>query len=226
LAVLPPPIQRQGVQQAETRMAELFSGIYATRTIVSWTLFFCTNFVTYGLAGWLPTLYVKVGGLPASRALMLTIVFGAVQLAAAFVWGALADRLGRRRGFILGYSLAILGMGSGVFAAGVLHLTGWPVLVLVAFLTGLGIGFTASLCFLYTAEMFPTRMRSWAIATGTASNRIGSFVAPVVIGILLGANLGVTSVFAAMGAAALLGLLCVVALGPETSKGTLEEVSA
>jgi len=84
----------------------------------------------------------------------------------------------------------------------------------------------ASLCFLYTAEMFPTRMRSWAIATGTASNRIGSFVAPAVIGILLGGDLGITGVFAAMGAAALLGLLCVVALGPETSKGTLEEVSA
>jgi putative MFS transporter len=226
LGSLPPVVIRARIAETKTRFAELFAGGYGIRTLVSWVLFFCTNFVTYGLAGWLPTLYVRVGGLQPDKALMLSLVFGAVQLAAAFMWGALADRLGRRRGFIIGYSLAIIGMGTGVIATGWLGFSGWPVLVLVAFLTGLGIGFTASLCFLYTAEMFPTRMRSWAIATGTASNRIGSFVAPTVIGLLLGADLGIVSVFAAMGTTALIGLICLVTLGPETSKGTLEEVSA
>lgn len=225
MPVLPPPTIRGRVAESRTRLGELFAVGYATRTLVSWVLFFCTNCITYGLAGWLPTLYVRVGGLAPNYALLLTIVFGAVQLAAAFLWGALADRLGRRRGFILGYALAILGMSTGV-VAGLFGATGWPILVLVAFITGLGIGFTASLCFLYTAEMFPTRMRSWAIATGTAANRVGSFVAPTTIGILLGAGLGIVSVFAALGIAALVGLVCVLAFGPETSKGTLEEVSA
>lgn len=222
---LPPAVIRPQTQQLKTSFMELFQGVYARRTIVSWTLAFASNFVTYGLATWLPTLYVRVGGLSASHALMATLLFGGVQFAAQFMWGALADHLGRRRGFIIGYSLAILGMGTGVVAAAVYGFTGWPVLVVVAFVTGLGIGFTTSLCFLYTAELFPTRMRAWASATGTASNRIGSFLAPTVIGLLLGAGFGITSAFLAMGLAALVGLVCVAAFGPETSKGTLEEVS-
>ena len=209
-----------------TRFSELFQGIYLKRTMLGWSLFFATYFVSYGLSIWIPTLFVKLGGLPASYALVLTVIGGAIHLGFVFLWGNVADWIGRRRSFILGYSLSILGLAIGVFSIFVLKSAGWQMLFLSSLIAGLGTNFTAALCFLYNSELFPTRMRAWGTSTGSTVSRVGSFIAPTAVGALLDAQLGVTSVYIMFAAVNCLGLLAIVTLGPETSKGGLEEVSA
>lgn len=223
---LPPPtiVTRSGGRA--TRLGELFQGIYLKRTILGWSLFFATYFVSYGLSIWIPTLFVKLGGLPPSYALVLTVVGGAVHLGMVFVWGNVADIIGRRNSFILGYSLSIFGLALGIFSILVLKSAGWEMLFVSSLIAGLGTNFTAALCFLYNSELFPTRMRAWATSTGSTVSRIGSFIAPTAVGALLDAKLGVTSVYLLFAAVNCLGLLAIATLGPETSKGGLEEVSA
>jgi putative MFS transporter len=219
-----PKVNYRGERQT-TRLTELFHGIYPRRTMLSWTLFFATYFVSYGLQIWIPTLYVKIGGLPPSNALMLAIISGAITLCLVFLWGDLADRIGRKNSFIVGYALSVGGLALGIFLVAGLHITGWPMLFSSGLIALIGTNFTAALCFLYTAELFPTRMRAWATSTGSTISRIGSFIAPTAVGSLLDANLGIVSVYLMFAAAGCLGLAAIIFLGPETSKGALEDVS-
>lgn len=223
---LPVPVARPHIQEPPTRLAELFSPAYRSRTILIWILFFVTYFVAYGIASWLPTLYVKVGGLPTSQALSLTVFYGLTQVAVVFFWGSIADRLGRRRLYIIALALLALTMLAGFFVVAWLGLTGWPVLAVVAFVAGIGNGGTSAMSFLYASELFPTRMRAWAASTCTSANRIGTVLAPGAIGILLAADLGLGAVFLMVSCVAAIGLISVIVLAPETGRGTLDEASA
>lgn len=220
-----PQVNYRGERQA-TRLGELFHGIYTRRTILSWCLFFATYFVSYGLQIWIPTLYVKIGGLPPKNALMLAVITGAITLCLVFVWGEVADRIGRTKSFVVGYGLSVAGLALGIFLVAVLHVTGWPMLFSSGLIALVGTNFTAALCFLYTAELFPTRMRAWATSTGSTISRIGSFIAPTAVGSLLDANLGIVSVYAMFAVMGCLGIAAITLLGPETSHGALEDVSA
>ncbi|HLI20117.1 MAG TPA: MFS transporter [Stellaceae bacterium] len=219
----PKPVYR--LAQPPTRAGELFDKSYRARTVLSWSLFFLTYYVSYGLNGWIPTLYVKLGGLPPKDALILSTAVGLTMLAMLGVWGAIADWLGRRRCFMVGYGLCIVGFGFGIVTIGGFGLTSWPYLFVTTLIAGVGVNFTAALCYLYTTEMFPTRMRAFAAATGAAACRIGGFLAPTVVGGMLGADMGIVSVLAMFGAISLLGILAIAILGPETANRALEELA-
>ncbi len=47
-----------------------FRGMYLRRTFVAWSMEFGAYFIANGFLAWSPTLYMKIGGLPASRAIM------------------------------------------------------------------------------------------------------------------------------------------------------------
>ena len=219
-----PPAPQGGPAQL-TRLSEAFSRQYIRRTILTWTIFLTTYFVQYGLNAWLPTLYVKIGGLPPSKALALTVANGVVTLGAAVVFAFTVDRIGRKIWLAVDFSLALVGIVLGILALAVFHIAAWPVLFVAALPITAGIGVNSGLLYLYTPELFPTRMRAFATSTGSAAGRIGSIVAPIVIGYLLQAKLGLTSVFALLGCMCVVGLVVGVLFGIETKQRTLEELS-
>lgn len=223
---LPPLTLRLRADQQATRFGELFQGIYARRTILIWTAFFTTYFVNSGVQSWLPTLYVKFGGLPPKDALVLALTHGVIGFIAIIVFGLYADRIGRKNGFILGYSLSIVGLLVGIAALTLFKVKVWPVLFLIGVVTAGGVQLNAAACYIWPPELFPTRMRSWATSTGGASNRIASFIAPTAIGAILGANIGIISVFALLCAVCVIGLIVVMTLGIETRDRALEELSS
>jgi putative MFS transporter len=209
-----------------TRLSEVFAGEYRARTLLVWGLFFAIYFVQYGLNAWLPTLYVKVGGLAPQFALALAVANGCVALAAAVIFGFTVDRIGRRRWFILGFSLSLIGIAWGIVALAGLKLTAWPVLFSAALLMTAGTGVNAGSIYLYAPELFPTRMRAWATSTGSAASRLGSIVAPTTIGAVLQARLGLIGVFAVLGVMCLAGLIVIGAFGIETKQRSLEELAS
>jgi putative MFS transporter len=79
--------------------------------------------------------------------------------------------------------------------------------------------------YLYTPELYPTRMRAWATATGSSMNRVASTIGPLLVGALLGAGLGLSSVFAMFGVVALVGMIVMAWLGIETKQRVLEELA-
>lgn len=219
-AVAPVPIV-----QESTNFAELFQGIYAKRTVVVWSHWFCSYFCSNGFQIWQPTLFIKFGGLPVRNALALSIALSITQLIMAYISSSVIDRAGRVRWFGGGFAVAALFAVGGAIAIGFFHVHGWQPLLIF----GVGMATAMSVntlgVYLYTPEQYPTRMRAWGTATGSSLNRLASFVAPTAIGWLLAGNFGMASVFFMFAVVATIGAVVMWTMGEETKRRTLEELS-
>jgi putative MFS transporter len=113
----------------------------------------------------------------------------------------------------------------GLLEVGLLHIQGWipyfvAALVIQAFLV-----FNAMACYLYTAELYPTRMRAWGTSSGRSVSLIASVIGPLSVGGFLAGSLGAGGMFAMFLLSSLIGLVVILWLGVETMGRTLEEIS-
>ena len=220
---LPPPRPVKIVHYS-TSFTELFKGIYARRTFVVWTHWFCSYFVSNGFQSWAATLYMKIGGLPVQYALMLTIITSALQLCGSYTLAFTVDRLGRVPWFAGSFLVVCGGAVLGAVLTGPFAMHGWQPLLLcgivmtVGNINGLGV-------YVYTPELYPTRMRAWGTAMGSSFNRLGSFIAPSLVGFLLAEYGSISIVFVMFSVVALFGAVVMATLGEETKRRTLEELS-
>jgi putative MFS transporter len=218
LAPLPtniPPISRE-----RARFAELFSGSYARRTFAIWVMWFCSYLVTYGIAGWLPTVYRTVFKLPVQQALQYTMVTPVIGVVAALACAFFIDKTGRKAWFAVSFLLGSiplfalgLGAASTPFNVMILSTASW------FFITTISLGL-----YLYSSEIYPTRVRALGTGTGTAWVRLASIIGPFVVGMILPAS-GLGGVFLLFAIAALVGGIITIAFGMETRGKTLEELS-
>ncbi len=211
--------------QQQTRFGELFASSYRRRTLLTWVQWFTSFFVLVGFSSWLPSLYVNPGGLSQQQALILTLCFGIGTLSTLAIYSITADRLGRKRWFIAGFTLATLGAAGGAILLGPLHLVSWITLAVAGILMSLGAYVCVSGIYVYTSELYPTRMRAWALATGRSWSCIASIIAPIVIGVLVGQHLSIAFVFIMLSVVSLCGLLTVIVLGEETKLRLLEDIA-
>ncbi len=211
--------------QQQTRLGELFSPRYRRRTLLTWVQWFTSFFVLVGFSSWLPSLYVNPGGLSQQQALILTLCFGIGTLSTLAIYAVTADRIGRKRWFIAGFALAALGAASGALLLGPLHLVSWITLAAAGILMSLGAYVCVSGIYVYTSELYPTRIRSWALATGRSWSCVASIIAPIVIGVLVSRHLSIAFVFTILGVVSLFGLLTIIALGEETKLRLLEDIA-
>jgi MFS transporter, putative metabolite:H+ symporter len=219
-----------GADREPTRFTELFSKQYLSRTVLLWIMFAVSYFVVYAFIVWLPTLYVKLGGLPPGRALLLSAINGIAFVGSGYALAFIIDRVGRRPAFMFCFAVTATGALIGVLATMVFHLTGWPVLFAVTVVLAVGIYPVNIGCFLYAPELFPTRMRGWATGTGSGIQRLAIAVAPIVVGWILQNSpdrpTGVGTIFGLLCGMALVGLIAMAVLGVETRNRTLEETSS
>jgi putative MFS transporter len=202
------------------RWAELFSARYRSRTFSVWVMWFCTYLTTYGLGAWLPTIYRTVYKLPVQTALTYTLISTTVGLAGALCCAFLIDRTGRRAWFTLGFI-------GGTLPLGALWLLGNPGVLQVLVLGSLSFLFMSSLSlalYLYTTEIYPTRIRALGGSTATAWLRVASMIGPPLVGAILPAA-GLGSVFLVFAAAAALGAVVAYVCIVESTGRILEEVS-
>jgi putative MFS transporter len=78
--------------------------------------------------------------------------------------------------------------------------------------------------YLYSSEIYPTRVRALGTGTGTAWVRLASIIGPFVVGMILPAS-GLGGVFLMFAIAALVGGVITMLFGMETRGKTLEELS-
>lgn len=199
---------------------DLFRGIYRRRTLMLWALWFSTYLVNNGLITWLPTLYTHLFKLPLRTSLAYGFSTNLVGVVASLACAIYIDRVGRRRWYMAAFlaalfplaALAVLGVGSAVELLA-LATAGYAILQTVTF----------SL-YLYSAELYPTRMRALGTGFGSAWLRIGSAIGPLVVGWVT-ARYDINYVFAAFaGVVALGGLVC-HRYAIETRQQVLEELS-
>ncbi|MCG6533534.1 MAG: MFS transporter [Syntrophales bacterium LBB04] len=223
--VLEPPKVTYRADTKPTKFGELFSATYLRRTILCFTIFFCSYFVLYGYAVWLPGLYVRLGGLNARTALVLTIITGVVMQVVNYTVALFTDRVGRKPIMLVSFMVVVVGAALGFFLTS-LNIATWPTLFVSSLVMSTGGGLLGGFVYVWTPELFPTRMRSWATSASSAWNRIASFISPTVVGVLLSTDVGIGGVFILFGLVSLGGFFVTLALGVETKRQVLESLSA
>ena len=217
------PIQPRAVARIEprtTRWRELFSGRYRRRTFAVWGVWFCCYFVAYGLTTWMPTLYRTVFHLDLARALRFGLATNVAGLTGDLLAAFAIDRVGRRAWFVMAFALA-----SAPLAA--LWLLGARSAQLVMLCASMSYVFVASnslACYLYTPEIYPTRLRALGTSTATAWLRAGSAAGPALVGFML-TRYSLGAVFLSFAAVSLVGSVVAGRFAMETRERVLEEIS-
>ena len=216
---LPAPKPVVSTLDKPASLTDLFGPFYLRRTLVVWVIWFCAYFVNYGLSIWLPTVYRTVFKLPLDQSLRYGLITQAVGLIGTLICALANDHVGRRPWFALSFvgaaaALAVLASTTTPTAQQVLtYMT-----IAYFFVSSINIG-----VYLYTPELYPTRVRALAVGTATAWLRLASIIGPIVVGMMIGSGLATVFVtFAAVAgiAAVITGLFAV-----ETKGRVLEEAS-
>jgi MFS transporter, putative metabolite:H+ symporter len=221
-AVLREPVVRpvDSMATAPSDWRELFKGIYLKRTFMIWGLWMCVYMINNGLVTWLPTLYNQVFELPLQTSLAYGWITSGVGVVASIICALLIDKVGRKPWYATAFLVAVvplltlawLGATSAIEVL-ILTTAAYAVLQTIAF----------SL-YLYSVELYPTRLRAVGTGFGSAWLRAGSSIGPILVGSIV-ADLGIRYVFAAFAAVALVGGLVTLLFSIETKGRVLEELS-
>jgi putative MFS transporter len=212
------PIDPRATARSDWR--ELFKGIYLKRTLTIWGLWVCAYMINNGLITWLPTLYTQVFHLPLQTSLGYGWITSAVGVIASIVCALLIDKVGRKRWYVTAFLLAIVPLLTLTWLGAT---SAVEVLILATAAYAILQTITFSL-YLYSAELYPTRLRCLGTGLGSAWLRAGSAIGPVMVGIIVG-DLGIRYVFAAFAAVTLVGGLVTLLFAIETKGRVLEELS-
>jgi MFS transporter, putative metabolite:H+ symporter len=199
---------------------ELFSPRYRARTLLIWTIWITIGFISWPLTIWLPTIYRNVYKVSLEQALNYGMINNFIIMVATLSCALLIDRTGRRAWFTGAFTLA----GAALCLLGVLGASSAESVFVLTGLTLFGITSLNLAIYLYTPELYPTRLRTQGVGVALAWSRVAAMIAPPVIGWGM-ANNGLASVFAGLGVISLAAALATGLLAIETRQRVLEEVS-
>ena len=218
---LPPPSPAPSPLAQPASWRDLFAGVYLRRTLMIWALWFCAYFIGYGLSTWLPTMYMQIMKTPLTTALNYALVAQCVSFFGSLTCALVIDKIGRKNWVMLAF-------GGGVIGFFVMWLTGTPtaedVLILGA-LTGLFISTNSLALYVYTPELYPTRVRAVGVSTATAWLRLASAIAPAVVGYLIANGHGLPSVWLMFAVVSVIGIAITWLFAIETKERILEDIS-
>jgi putative MFS transporter len=203
----------------ETRWREVLSNAYRRRTFVVWLLWFCAYFVSNTLNNWLPTLYNTVYRLDLRQSLRAASLTNVTQVLLLLICAFCIDRFGRRN-----WTIVCFVLGAVLLAAlGVLGAHGVLGVIVVCTLSYGILGSANAVLYLYTPEIYPTRMRVIGVGLATSWLRVASAVGPAIVGVMVAAD-GVASVFLMFAAVSVAGALAAGGM-IETRGQRLEELA-
>jgi putative MFS transporter len=167
----------------------------------------------------MPTLYSSAYHLSLADALRAGTFNNVAQVVILLVCAFAIDRVGRRlwtvAGFIVGAALLAM---LGTFAAHSVT----AVIALVTISYGV-VGSVNAVLYLYTPEIYPTRMRAIGTGAATCWLRLASAAGPVLVGYLVAAK-GTGAVFLMFGAAGAIGAAAAAGM-LETRNRPLEDLA-
>ena len=220
-APIPRPVREElAVQAPRSEATGNVSSDYLRRTLIVWTLWMVAGFFTNGLVNWMPTLYRSFYGLPLGESLRAATLNNVAQIVVVLACALTIDRIGRKR-WVLTCLVAgaVLMAALGAFAA--------TSIVAVMAMTTLAYGVVSSVnavLYLYTPEIYPTRIRARATGIATGWVRVSSACGQLLVGYFVAAE-GTAFVFFMFAAVSLAGAVAAT-LMLETRNRRLEEIAA
>jgi MFS transporter, putative metabolite:H+ symporter len=208
------------LDKARSDIRELFKGIYLRRTVLLTALWVCSYMIANGLITWLPTLYRQIFELPLQTSLAYGFTTSAVGCAAALLCALYIDKVGRKVWYTLAFFLAAVPMA---ILAALGATSAHEVLIFVTATYAIIQTVTFSL-YLYSAELYPTRLRAVGAGFGSAWLRVASSIGPLLVGWVVG-SYSINYVFVVFGIVLVIGGVICLLFAPETKGRVLEELS-
>lgn len=198
---------------------ELFSTFYRKRTLIVWGLWFSAYFVSNGLNNWLPSLYNTVYNLPVGDSLRAASLTNILQTIGVFACAFLIDKVGRKRWATIAFVLT----GALLTALWISGATSPESVIYLGSAAYGMMGTITVLLYLYTPEIYPTRMRVIGTAFATAWLRLASAIAPIMIGFILEVS-GVSTIFILFASVTVVGAILAFKM-IETREKVLEDIA-
>ena len=205
-------------KQASSPLA-LWSRSFRTRTAMLWLAWFGIVFSYYGIFMWLPSI-VFAQGFAVVKTFEYVLIMTLAQLPGYYAAAYLVEIIGRK--YTLSLFLLLSGVCSFFFgnAGSATSLMAWGAAMSFFNLGAWGVIYT------YTPEQYPTAMRALGSGWAAGFGRIGGMLAPMLVGVLLGASFGMNTIFLMFASVFVVISAVVLALGTESKQKTLEELEA
>ncbi|SEC36663.1 MFS transporter [Bradyrhizobium erythrophlei] len=220
--VLPAPVAEPVLPAVSSgtllsNFAALLAGRQARITTMTWIMWLSITFSYYSFFVWIPGLLVQ-NGMSITKSFGYSLAMYCAQVPGYFTAAFFNERIGRQSTIatymILGgasaLGLAFAASDGQIMAAG---------LLLSFFMNGTYAGVYA-----YTAEVFPTAIRTTGAGLASAIGRIGAIIAPILVGYLY-PNFGFAGVFGVTTTVLLIGAVTVVLMGVPTRGRSLEDIA-
>jgi len=178
-------------------------------TLTLWIVWFAITFSYYGMFLWMPSVLVDKG-FPMIKSFQYVLIMTLAQLPGYFAAAYLVEKWGRKQTlamflFMTGVMAFLFGNSSGT---GVLLLSG-------ALLSFFNLGAWGAL-YAYTPENYPTPLRATGSGFASGVGRIGSIIAPYLVGHYSALHYSYTFIFSMFTAVLLAGTIVLLAAGKET----------
>ncbi|QOG17545.1 MULTISPECIES: MFS transporter [Bradyrhizobium] len=220
--VLPQPVVEATVPAAGgtllANFAALLAGRQARITIMTWIMWLAITFSYYSFFVWIPGLLVQ-NGMSITKSFAYSIAIYCAQIPGYFSAAYFNERIGRQA------TIATYMVLGGVSALGLAFAQSDQQIMAAGIFLSLFMNGTYAGVYAYTAEVFPTPVRTTGAGLASAIGRIGAIVSPILVGYLY-PNFGFGGVFGVTTTVLLLGAVTVVLMGVPTRGRSLEEIAA
>jgi MFS transporter, putative metabolite:H+ symporter len=189
-------------------LREIFT-TYKRQTIVLWAVWFAITFSYYGMFLWLPSVLVDKG-YSVIKSFEYVLIMTLAQIPGYFTAAYFVERWGRKPTlacFMFMTAIAAFVFG-GSESVTVMLISG-------AFLSFFNLGAWGAL-YAYTPENYPTLVRASGAGFASAFGRVGSMIAPLLVGVLVTRHYAYSGIFGMFTIVLFIGVLILLLVGQET----------
>ncbi|ERF85132.1 MFS transporter [Bradyrhizobium viridifuturi] len=221
--VLPAPVPEPALPAVSSgtllsNFAALLAGRQARITTMTWIMWLSITFSYYSFFVWIPGLLVQ-NGMSITKSFGYSLAMYCAQVPGYFTAAFFNERIGRQA------TIATYMLLGGVAALGLAFAKSDAEIMTAGLLLSFFMNGTYAGVYAYTAEVFPTSIRTTGAGLASAIGRIGAIAAPILVGYLY-PNFGFAGVFGVTTSVLLIGALTVVLMGVPTRGRSLEEIAS
>jgi MFS transporter, putative metabolite:H+ symporter len=221
--VLPQPVvevtaPRRKAGTLLTNFMALLSGPLARITVMTWIMWLSITFSYYSFFVWIPSLLVQ-NGMSITKSFSYSLAIYCAQVPGYFSAAWFNERIGRQA------TIACYMLLGGASALGLAFAQTDQEIMLASICLSFFMNGTYAGVYAYTAEVFPTAIRTTGAGLASAIGRIGAIVSPILVGYLY-PSFGFAGVFGTTTSVLLIGAVAVVLMGIPTRGRSLEDIAA
>jgi putative MFS transporter len=203
------PESPQFRQQTERVPLKKLLTAHQRETLTLWTVWFAIAFSYYGMFLWMPSVLVDKG-FTMIKSFQYVLIMTLAQLPGYFAAAYLVEKWGRK------WTLATFLFMTGVMAYAFGQSSGTGGLLLTgALLSFFNLGAWGAL-YAYTPENYPTPLRATGSGFASGVGRIGSIIAPYLVGYYAGLHNSYSFIFGMFTVVLVVGTVVLLVFGKET----------